>query len=102
MTADAGVAVDALRVDGGATANGFLCQFQADIMGIEVRRPAVIETTALGAAYLAGLGVGLWPSLDALASRWTAERTFTPAMDAGRREDLYEGWRRAVARARSA
>ena len=80
----------------------FLCQFQADITGIAVRRPAVIETTALGAAYLAGLGVGMWSSLDALASRRTADRTFAPAMDAGRREELYDGWRRAVARARSA
>jgi glycerol kinase len=101
MATDAGVAIDALRVDGGATANDFLCQFQADIMGVTVLRPAVIETTALGAAYLAGLGVGLWPSLDALASRWTVERTFTPGMPAGRREELYDGWRRAVARARS-
>jgi glycerol kinase len=101
MTADAGVSVDALRVDGGATANDFLCQFQADLMGVRVLRPSVIETTALGAAYLAGLGVGVWPSLDALASRWTVERTFTPAMGAARREELYDGWRRAVARARS-
>ena len=100
MATDAGVAVDALRVDGGATANDFLCQFQADIMGTTVLRPAVIETTALGAAYLAGLGVGLWPSLDALAGRWTVERAFTPAMDAGRRDTLYGGWRRAVERAR--
>ena len=100
MTRDAGVAVDALRVDGGATANDFLCQFQADVMGVTVLRPAVIETTALGAAYLAGLGVGMWPSLDALAGRWAVERTFTPAMDADRREGLYDGWRRAVDRAK--
>ena len=100
MTSDAGVAVDALRVDGGATANDFLCQFQADVIGVPVLRPAVIETTALGAAYLAGLGVGLWPSLDALAGQWSVERTFTPAMDASRREELYGGWRRAVERAR--
>jgi glycerol kinase len=60
----------------------------------------VIETTALGAAYLAGLGVGLWPSLDALAGRWAVERTFTPAMDAARRTNLYDGWHRAVERAR--
>jgi glycerol kinase len=100
MAADAGVAVDALRVDGGATANDFLCQFQADVMGVPVLRPAVIETTALGAAYLAGLGAGLWPSLDGLAARWTIERTFTPGMDASRRAALYDGWRRAVERAR--
>jgi glycerol kinase len=100
MAADAGLAIDALRVDGGATANDFLCQFQADVMGTTVLRPAVIETTALGAAYLAGLGVGLWPSLDALAGRWTVERAFEPAMSAGRRDALYDGWRRAVERAR--
>ena len=100
MTRDAGVAVEALRVDGGATANDFLCQFQADVMGVTVLRPAVIETTALGAAYLAGLGVGVWASLDAIAGRWTVERTFTPAMESARREELYNGWRHAVARAR--
>ena len=100
MAADAGVPIDALRVDGGATANDFLCQFQADILGVPVLRPAVIETTALGAAYLAGLGAGLWPSLDALAGRWSVERTFNPGMDAARRADLYDGWRRAVERAR--
>jgi glycerol kinase len=99
MARDAGVAIDALRVDGGATANDFLCQFQADVMGVTVLRPAIIETTALGAAYLAGLGVGLWPSLDALAGRWTVERAFTPSMDTSRRDALYEGWRRAVERA---
>ena len=101
MVTDAGVTVDALRVDGGATANDFLCQFQADVMGATVLRPAVIETTALGAAYLAGHGVGLWPSLDALASRSTVERSFTPMMNASRRDALYDGWRRAVERARS-
>ena len=100
MASDAGVAVDALRVDGGATANDFLCQFQADVMGANVLRPAVIETTALGAAYLAGLGVGLWPSLNALAGHWTVERTFTPTMQTDRRDALYDGWRRAVERAR--
>jgi glycerol kinase len=100
MAADAGVAVDALRVDGGATANDFLCQFQADVIGTTVLRPAVIETTALGAAYLAGLGVGLWPSLVALAGRWAVGRTFVPTMDPQRRDALYDGWRRAVERAR--
>jgi glycerol kinase len=101
MATDAGVAIDALRVDGGATANDFLCQFQADVMGTTVLRPAVIETTALGAAYLAGLGVGLWPSQEALAERWKVERAFAPAMDAQRRDALYDGWRRAVARAQN-
>ena len=68
-------------MDGGAVANDFLCQFQADVLDAAVMRPAVIETTALGAAFLAGLGSGLWRSLDALASRQAVERTFTPAMD---------------------
>ena len=100
MVADAATPVRALRVDGGAAANDFLCQFQADVMNVAVHRPAVIETTALGAAYLAGLGAGLWKSLDTLADRWAVDRTFTPAMDAGARERGYAGWRRAVERAR--
>ena len=101
MATDAGVPIDALRVDGGATANDFLCQFQADILGVPVLRPSVIETTALGAAYLAGLGVGLWASLEALARQWSVERAFTPAMPEGQRAHLYGGWRRAVDRARA-
>ena len=100
MTADAQVAVGALKVDGGAVANDFLCQFQADILDADVVRPAVIETTALGAAYLAGLGSGLWPSLDTLAARHAVQRTFHPAMDATTRARLYDGWRRAVERSR--
>jgi glycerol kinase len=99
MAADAKATPGELKVDGGAVANDFLCQFQADLMGVTVLRPAIIETTALGAAYLAGLGIGLWPSLEALAGRWTVERAFTPSMDAARRDALYEGWRRAVERA---
>ncbi|HXG03216.1 MAG TPA: glycerol kinase GlpK [Candidatus Binatia bacterium] len=100
MTADAGLAVPALRVDGGAAANDFLCQFQADILGLPVVRPAVIETTALGAAHLAGLGAGLWPSLDGLRRGAAAERTFEPTMDGTARSGHYDGWRRAVERAR--
>jgi glycerol kinase len=100
MAADAGVAVRELRVDGGAAANDFLCQFQADIMDVAVLRPAVIETTSLGAAYLAGLGAGLWRSLDELAGRWTLERRFVPALAAAERAARVEGWRRAVERAR--
>ncbi|HSE92598.1 MAG TPA: glycerol kinase GlpK [Methylomirabilota bacterium] len=96
MVADAGIAVRAMRVDGGAAANDFLCQFQADITDVPVLRPAVIETTALGAAYLAGLGAGVWRSLDGVAARASVERTFTPAMDATTRIRRYEGWRRAV------
>jgi glycerol kinase len=100
MRADTGTAVRLLRVDGGAVANDFLCQFQADIMDIPVERPAVIDTTALGAAYLAGLGAGLWKSLDALAARSTVERTFMPRMPGARRAAAYDGWRHAVERAR--
>ena len=96
MAADAGTAVRVLRVDGGAAANDFLCQFQADIMNVPVARPAVIETTAMGAAYLAGLGVGLWPSPDVVRERAAVERTFAPAMSAVTRGERYAGWRRAV------
>jgi glycerol kinase len=100
MTQDAGLPPRKLRVDGGAVANDFLCQFQADILDVPVLRPAVIETTGLGAAYLAGLGAGIWSSLDALTERATIERTFTPAMDPSARARRYEGWQRAVERAR--
>jgi glycerol kinase len=100
MAADAGGSVRTLRVDGGAVANDFLCQFQADIMDVPVERPRVIETTALGAAGLAGLGAGVWRSLDAFAERAAIERTFVPAMDAQTREERYRSWRRAVERAR--
>jgi glycerol kinase len=100
MAADAGEAIRALRVDGGAAANDFLCQFQADVMNVPVQRPRVIETTALGAAGLAGLGVGVWRSLDDFAERASIERTFAPAMDSRVREDRYDGWRRAVERTR--
>ena len=95
-----GVAVRELRVDGGAAANDFLCQFQADLMDFAVLRPAVIETTSLGAAYLAGLGAGLWRSLDDLAGRWTLERRFVPGLDGAARQAQVETWRRAVERAR--
>jgi len=99
MTADAGIVARRLRVDGGASTNDFLCQFQADILDIPVIRPAVTETTGLGAAYLAGVGAGLWRSLDALAARASIERTFEPAMNASTRARCYDGWRRAVERA---
>jgi glycerol kinase len=100
MAADAGLALRALKVDGGAVANDFLCQFQADILDAAVMRPRVIETTALGAAFLAGLGAGLWRSLDALAARQAVERTFSPCMDPAARARRYDGWRRAVERSR--
>ncbi len=100
MVADSGHPVTVLKVDGGAAANDFLMQLQADILGVPVVRPAVRETTSLGAAYAAGLAVGAWSSLEALRQLWRADRTFEPAWDAGRREEALRGWRRAVERAR--
>jgi glycerol kinase len=100
MVGDAGERVRALRVDGGAVANDFLCQFQADVIGVPVERPRTIETTALGAAALAGLGAGVWRSLEAVAQRAAVERTFTPTMAPRERDLKYEGWRRAVERAK--
>jgi glycerol kinase len=89
-----------LRVDGGATANNFLMQFQADILGSPLVRPADIETTALGAAYLAGLATGFFESLDELQNFWRAERVFEPKMSVDQREELFKGWKIAVARCR--
>ena len=86
-----------LRVDGGATANAFLMQFQADILGMPIQLAAVAETTALGAAYLAGLAVGLWRDTTEIARNWHASRTFEPSMATEQREMLYAGWKRAVA-----
>ncbi|MEK6529801.1 MAG: glycerol kinase GlpK [candidate division NC10 bacterium] len=99
MAGEAGVRLQSLRVDGGAAANDFLCQFQADLLDVPVLRPSVTETTGLGAAYLAGVGAGLWRPAE-LAGRWRLDRQFTPAMDERRRSVLYAGWRRAVERAR--
>jgi glycerol kinase len=101
MAADAKTTPARLKVDGGAVANDFLCQFQADVLNAAVDRPAVIETTGLGAAYLAGVGAGVWRSLDAVAERRAVDRTFTPAMSATEREARYEMWKRAVERARA-
>ena len=100
MTADSGLTLDTLKVDGGAVVNDFLMQFQADILGVPVQRPAVTETTALGAAYLAGLATGFWSTQDEIALQWQLEREFAPAMPADQRESLYAGWRKAVGRAR--
>jgi glycerol kinase len=96
----AGQALHSLKVDGGGTANPFLMQFQADILNVPVEVAAVQETTALGAAYLAGLGSGFWSSLSELSSRWRAERTYEPRMSADQRESLYHDWLRAVERSR--
>jgi len=100
MRADSGVPLSELRVDGGAARNDLLMQFQADLLGAPVVRPAVTETTALGAAYLAGLAVGYWKSPSEIAAQWRVERRFEPAMAAGRREELRARWRRALERAR--
>ena len=99
MTLEAGAPLQALRVDGGAAANNFLCQFQADVLNVEVLRPAVTETTGMGAAFLAGVGAGLWKTGD-LASRWRLERRFAPSAANAGRVAGYAGWRRAVERAR--
>ncbi len=97
--ADAGLTLEELRVDGGATANNLLMQFQADVLSTPVVRPVVKETTALGAAYLAGLAVGYWRSREEIANNWAGDRRFVPQMHPTRREELFAGWRRAVARA---
>jgi glycerol kinase len=100
MERDAGVPLRELRIDGGAAANDLVAQFQADVLGVPVVRPAIVETTALGAAYLAGLQAGLWPDLDHLAALWREDGRFTPALDPARREALLRDWRRAVERSR--
>ena len=101
MSADSGLPLDTLKVDGGAVVNDFLMQFQADILGVPVQRPAVTETTALGAAYLAGLATGFWTSQEEIARQWQLEREFVPTMSADQRDSLYDGWGRAVERARA-
>jgi len=101
MEADSGERLTELRVDGGATANNFLMQFQADILDRPIVRPADVETTALGAAYLAGLATGVWQNVEELEQFWRADRTFTPRLNADERESLYAGWKRAVARCRA-
>jgi glycerol kinase len=98
MQKDAGEKLAELRVDGGATANNLLMQFQADMLGVPVVRPRVLETTALGAAYLAGLTIGLWRSPDEIAAHWAEDRRFEPQMDAGAAADLLGRWRVAVGR----
>lgn len=100
MEADAGEALRELRVDGGAASNDFLMQFQADILDRPIVRPADTETTALGAAWLAGLAVGFWKTVEELESFWRIERVFEPRMTASRRQELLAGWRAAVARCR--
>jgi glycerol kinase len=98
MAKDSGVRPEVLKVDGGATVNDLLMQIQADVLGIPVVRPVVAETTALGAAYAAGLATGVWPDLESLRRHWQADRRWEPRWDADRREEAYGRWRRAVER----
>ena len=99
MEQDTGEKLRELRVDGGASANNFLMQFQADIMGCTIRRPMIRETTALGAAYLAGLATGVWKDLEDIRSQWTLDRLYQPEMEEETRAKLLAGWSKAVERA---
>jgi glycerol kinase len=100
MQQDSGITLSSLKVDGGATANAHLLQFQADLLGVPVRRPAVGETTALGAAYLAGLAVGYWNDLDDVRRNWALDREFAPEIEQTERHRRYRRWQRAVERSR--
>lgn len=101
MEEDSGIELKALKVDGGACANNFLMQFQADILGVQVDRPDVIETTALGAAYLAGLAVGYWKDKEDVAKNWAISKAFQPNMTSERRTELINGWHEAVNRSKA-
>ena len=101
MQEDSGIELKALRVDGGASSNNFLMQFQADIIGKIVERPEIVETTAMGAAYLAGLAVGFWESKDEIKNKWSLERNFNPEMALEEREKKHNNWKRAVERSLS-
>ena len=96
MEQDSGIPITALKVDGGACSNNFLMQFQSDILGTDVHRPQCIETTALGAAYLAGLAVGYWESLDDIRNNWAIDKVFSPEMEAEKQQKLLKGWHKAV------
>lgn len=99
MEADSGIRLKELKVDGGASVSPFLMQFQADILGTAVIRPKIVETTAMGAAYLAGLGAGFWKSRDEIRERWALDKAFIPKMESEWREEKYRKWERAVERA---
>jgi glycerol kinase len=96
MEADSGIVLKKLRVDGGAVKNNFLMDFQSDLLNVSVERPIVNETTALGAAYLAGLAVGYWESQEEIAKQWAVDRKFEPTMEEENRAELYDGWKKAV------
>lgn len=100
MQRDARLQLAELRVDGGGSSNAIAMQFQADILDVDVVRPHITETTALGAAYLAGLQTGFWPDIDTVAHQWREDRRFRPMLCAGRRTTLMAGWKRAVKRSR--
>mgnify|MGYP000865292550 CR=1 FL=1 len=97
MQSDSGIALSVLRADGGAIGNDFLAQFQADLLDVPLQRPRLTETTALGAAYLAGLAVGFWSSREQISAQWAVQQRFEPQMDPAKRESLYAGWKQAVA-----
>jgi glycerol kinase len=101
MVATSGTPITDLRVDGGASVMDVLLQFQADQLGVPVRRPADQQTTALGAAFLAGLAEGVWPDLDAVAAQWQLDATFEPAADRAIADLLHGQWSRAVERSRA-
>jgi glycerol kinase len=95
---DSGINLKKLKVDGGAVKDNFLMQFQSDILGVPVVRPKVVETTALGAAYLSGLAVGYWKDKEEIAQKWKVDKEFSPNMDEKTKETLYKGWKKAVSR----
>jgi glycerol kinase len=101
MQQEAGLRLPNLKVDGGAACNALLMQFQADLLGVPIRRPAVLETTALGAAYLAGLAAGYWSNREELAAHWSLEREFAPSISGSTRERLLRRWEQAVSRSRT-
>jgi glycerol kinase len=101
MEADANISIKELRVDGGATGNNLLMQFQADILHTKVVRPRITETTAMGAAYLAGLAVGYWKDLEEIGSQWQMDKSFVPDGDQNNREEWINGWNKAVKAAKS-
>ncbi len=98
MEADSGVRLESLKVDGGMVANELLMQFQADLLGVPVIRPKVAETTALGAAYAAGLATGFWGSEEDLRANWVEDRRWTPSLDPAKRDEYYRYWKKAVTR----
>ena len=101
MKEDSSIEINSLKVDGGATANNFLMQFQSDILNTKVLRPEIIETTALGAAYLAGLAVGFWKNKEEIKINWRLNKEFTPDLSENLRKKYYKYWKKAVEKAKS-